>query len=186
MPSDYVARMREEREQKEQYFGNNPRSPIPPEEREDFEGLAYFPVDEDLRFELPLHEHDDKEELIVETTTGSQREYLRWGEFRFEIDGEAVTLQAYKADPHEEYLWVPFRDDTNSEETYGAGRYLDLHYGEDQVDDRWILDFNEAYNPTCAYNEAYECPLIPTENWLDVRIEAGEKAYPGETQGYEH
>ena len=178
MSSDYVERVEQEREQKSQYFANSPRSPIPREDRDEFEGLAYFPVDEDMRYVLPLHEHDDKDELVVETTTGSQREYLESGEFRFEVDGEAVTLQAFKADPHEDYLWVPFRDETNDEETYGAGRYLDLHYGEDQVDDQWVLDFNQAYNPTCAYNEAYECPLIPMENWLDVPIEAGEKAYP--------
>ncbi|MFB6069796.1 MAG: DUF1684 domain-containing protein [Halanaeroarchaeum sp.] len=186
MSSDYAERLREERSQKEQYFGNNPRSPIPAEQREDFPGLEYFPVDEDMRYVLTLHEHEEKDSITVETTTGSQREYLVWGEFRFEVNGEEVTLQAFKGDEHEDHLWVPFRDETNGEETYGAGRYLDLEYGADQVDSQWVLDFNEAYNPTCAYNEAYECPLIPTENWLDVPIEAGEKAYPGETAGHEH
>ncbi|MFB6125563.1 MAG: DUF1684 domain-containing protein [Halanaeroarchaeum sp.] len=182
MANDYVEAVRQQREQKSQYFGNNPRSPIPDEDREDFPGLEYFPVDEALRFEVRLHEHDEKDTVTVETTAGGQREYLVWGEFRVEVDGEKVVLQAFKGDEHEEYLWVPFRDETNGEETYGAGRYIDLEYGEDQLDAAtWVLDFNEAYNPTCAYNEAYECPLIPTENWLDVPIEAGEKAYPGES-----
>jgi hypothetical protein len=94
------------------------------------------------------------------------------------VDGDEVTIQAYKADPDDDRLWVPFRDATSGEETYGAGRYLDLEADTHRTDDgRWILDFNEAYNPTCAYSDRYECPLPPTENWLDVRIEAGERAY---------
>ncbi|MFW6384805.1 MAG: DUF1684 domain-containing protein [Halodesulfurarchaeum sp.] len=180
MTQDYAEDIREQRKQKEQYFGEHPRSPIPVREREDFPGLAYFPVDEELRFELDLFEHGEKESLVVETTEGNQREYLRWGEFRFEVDGEEIALQAYKADPHDDRLWVPFRDETNGEETYGAGRYLDLEGEHYLGDGRWVLDFNQSYNPTCAYNEGYECPLIPTENWLDVRIEAGEKDYPGD------
>ena len=180
MTQDYVERLQAEREQKEQYFAENPRSPIPRAAQEDFPGLSHFDVDESLRFELELHEHDDPETLTVETTAGNAQEYLTYGEFHLEIDGEAVTIQAYKNDPAENRLWVPFRDETNGEETYAAGRYLDLEEERHLKDSRWILDFNEAYNPTCAYNEGYECPLIPPENWLDVRIEAGEKDYPGE------
>ncbi|MFB6095134.1 MAG: DUF1684 domain-containing protein [Halodesulfurarchaeum sp.] len=188
MAHDYAEHVQDQRRQKEQYFAESPRSPIPPAQQEDFPGLEYYPVDEDLRFELPLDEHDEKESLVVETTTGNEREYLRWGEFNFEVDGTTLTLQAYKGDPDEDRLWVPFRDETNGEETYGAGRYLDLEPDHHRVeDDGWVLDFNQAYNPTCAYNEAYECPLIPTENWLDVRIEAGEKDYPGDPHaGHDH
>ena len=166
------------RERKDEYFGGSPRSPIPEAEREDFEGLHYYPPDPDYRFVLPLAEHDEKEAVTVATSTEGERTYLRWGEFRFEVDGEAATIQAYKADADDDRLWVPFRDETSGEATYGAGRYLDLEPETHHTDDgRWILDFNEAYNPTCAYNDAYECPLPPMENWLDVPIEAGEKAY---------
>ena len=186
MAHDYAERIREQRKQKEQYFAQNPRSPIPHDEQADFPGLEYFPVDEEMRYELPLYEHDERESLTVETTTGNRQEYRRWGEFRFEVEGTEVTLQAYKGDPDEDRLWVPFRDETNGEETYGAGRYLDLERDQHFRGGTWILDFNQAYNPTCAYNEAYECPLIPTENWLDVRIEAGEKDYPGDPHGLEH
>ena len=186
MAHDYADHVREQRKQKEQFFAESPRSPIPGDQQEDFPGLEYFPVDESLRFELELHEHDEKESLVVETTTGNEQEYLRWGEFRFEVDGEAVTLQAYKGDPDEDRLWVPFRDETSGEETYGAGRYIDLERDHHYRDGVWVLDFNHAYNPTCAYNEAYECPLIPTENWLEVPIEAGEKSYPGDPHGGHH
>lgn len=178
MVADWKTAIREDREAKDDYFGTNPHSPIPPEDRESFDGLDYYPPREEYRFELPLHEHEDKATVTVGTSTGGEQDYLRWGEFRFEMDGETVTLQAYKSDPEDDRLWVPFRDVTSGEETYGAGRYLDLEADTHQTDDdSWILDFNEAYNPTCAYSDHYECPLPPTENWLDVAIKAGEKAY---------
>lgn len=178
MSANWRDRLRESRARKNEYFGNNPHSPIPESERAAFDGLSHFPIDEEYRFELPLHEHDETGTITVGTSTGTEREYVRWGEFRFELDGEEVVLQAYKGDPDDDRLWVPFRDATSGEETYGAGRYLDLEPEAHRTPDgEWIVDFNEAYNPTCAYSDAYECPLPPTENWLDVPIEAGEKAY---------
>ena len=177
MPNDYTAQIREQRDRREEFFANNPNSPVPADR---FAGLSYYPVDPDYRFELRLREHDDVESLTVETTAGGQQEYLRWGEFRFDLAGEEQRLQAYRSDADEDRFWVPFRDDTNDEETYGAGRYLDLEPDSHRTGDRWVLDFNAAYNPTCAYNEAYECPLIPVENWLDLPVEAGEQDYPGD------
>lgn len=164
-----------ERARKDEYFGEHPQSPIPRAERDDFEGLSYFALDESYRFELPLEAFDDHETLTVETTTDGEREYLRWGEFRFDLAGEERTLTAYKADPTDDRLWVPFKDATNGEETYGGGRYLDLEGDEHHKDGRWELDFNAAYNPFCVYSEAYECPLVPFENHLDARVEAGER-----------
>lgn len=176
--SDWEFALERHREQKDEFFAEHPHSPIPQDHREGFDGLSYFEPDPALRFERSLHEHDETESVTVETTTEGAREYLRWGEFRFEIDGSEQTLQAYKADPEEDRLWVPFRDATSGEATYGAGRYLDLEADEHRTaDGEWVLDFNLAYNPYCAYSDAYECPLIPMENWLDVAIEAGEKTY---------
>jgi uncharacterized protein (DUF1684 family) len=177
MESNYESRLRDQREQKEAYFREHPHSPVANGE---FAGLDFYAVDPDYRFELPLVEFDETETIVVETTADGSQEYLRWGRFEFEVDGRSVTLTAYRADADEDRLWVPFRDATSGEETYGAGRYLDLELDEHRVDGRWVLDFNEAYNPTCAYNHAYECPMVPTENWLEVRIEAGERDYPGE------
>ncbi|WP_276302505.1 DUF1684 domain-containing protein [Halorussus lipolyticus] len=193
MSTDWRETVRRQRAEKDDYFGDHPRSPIPDDERDEFEGLNYYPIDEDYRFALSLREHEDKERVTVSTSTEGEQEYVRWGEFRFEADGEDVTLQAYKSDPDEDRLWVPFRDETSGDETYGAGRYLDLEPADhriapDESDDgerddegeddaEWILDFNQAYNPTCAYSDRYECPLPPMENWLDVAIEAGEKTY---------
>ncbi len=88
----------------------------------------------------------------------------------FEVDGEPVSLALYDTG-HPGYF-LPFRDRTSGSETYGAGRYLDIEPSDDGTA---TIDFNEAYNPFCAYNDAYACPLPPPENWLQVRIEAGER-----------
>jgi len=181
MSTDWRETIRRPRAEKDDYFADHPRSPIPADEREEFDGLAYFPIDDEYRFTLTLREHDQKEHVAVSTSTEGEREYLRWGEFRFEVGGEEVTLQAYKADREDDRLWVPFRDATSGDETYGAGRYLDLEPADHRTGEgeeaEWVVDFNEAYNPTCAYSDQYECPLPPMENWLDVPIEAGEKTY---------
>jgi hypothetical protein len=121
MVADWKTALQEEREAKDDYFGSNPHSPIPPEDSASFDGLAYYPPDEAYRFELPLHEHEDKATVTVGTSTGGEQDYLRWGAFRFAVDGETVTLQAYKADPQDDRLWVPFRDETSGEQTYGYG-----------------------------------------------------------------
>jgi len=180
-PDEWADRLASDREAKVEYFRASPQSPLPLAMRGDeFPGLDYFDPDPAYRFVLRLHEHDDKETVTVETTADGEQTYRRWGEFRFEVDGEAVALQAYRPSDGDDRFWVPFRDETNGEESYDAGRYLDLEPDVHAVDGEWILDFNRAYNPTCAYNYAYECPLIPMENWLDVRIEAGEKDFPAE------
>ncbi|WP_332899681.1 DUF1684 domain-containing protein [Haladaptatus sp. CMSO5] len=171
-----VEDLAEQRTRKDEFFKNHPHSPIPYDQREGFRGLSYYDPNPDLRFVIPLSEHAEKEELLLETSTEGVRQYLRWGEFRIEIDSEQVVIQAYRADEHELRLFIPFRDRTSGSETYGGGRYLDLEE-TDREGEAWILDFNLAYNPYCAYSEAYECPLPPGENWLQVPIEAGEKNY---------
>ncbi|MFB6119707.1 MAG: DUF1684 domain-containing protein [Halobacteriaceae archaeon] len=166
--------IRQHRAEKEEYLREHPQSPVA--ETETFDGLQYFAPDPAYRFELTLDEFADHEAVSVGTSTGGQRTYYRWGEFAFTVGGEDCTLTAYRADPDEQRLWIPFTDETNGDETYEVGRYLDLT-GEDLTGSGdWVLDFNRAYNPYCAYSDAYECPLVPPENHLDVRIEAGEKA----------
>lgn len=137
-----------------------------------------FLLNANYRFELELQEHEDKKTLKIQDTTGNMRNFIRWGEFRFRIGTEECLLQAYKSEPREGRLFIPFKDSTSGKETYGAGRYLDLAYKNDQTPEgEWILDFNRAYNPWCAYSENYSCPFVPAENWLKVPIPAGEKNY---------
>ncbi|PSP80508.1 hypothetical protein BRC81_02130 [Halobacteriales archaeon QS_1_68_20] len=172
---DWRRELAAEREQKDEFLGEHQQSPLPGDARAAFEGLPYYDPDPDLRFEPSLEEHEDKAPVTVATTADNDQEYLRWGEFVFEVDGEQQSLEAYRSDPEEERLWVPFRDETNGEETYGGGRYLDLVDPEDRAGDEWVLDFNRAYTPFCVYSDLYECPMVPGENWLEVAIEAGEK-----------
>jgi uncharacterized protein (DUF1684 family) len=167
------------RKAKDEFFGSgHPQSPIPPMALQNFEGLAYYPLDPAYRFELDLHEHKEKTSLRVEDTKGGERELIRWGEFRFKIGDKDCKIQVYKSDPQEEGLFVPFRDATSGNETYGAGRYLDLEPERHlSTGGKWIVDFNVAYNPWCAYSEMYVCPFVPPENWLKVSVLAGEKNY---------
>jgi uncharacterized protein (DUF1684 family) len=176
--SDWKANVERARETKDVFFAQNWQSPIPLQHRPGFKGLQYYPVDSSYRFELELHEHPEKEMVRMAYTKGNEQDFLRWGEFRFKMAGKEQTLQAYKRSREEEMLFVPFKDATSGKETYGAGRYLDLEPGRDRTQEgKWILDFNQAYNPWCAYSEAYTCPFVPVENWLGVLIYAGEKDY---------
>ena len=175
----FEKKIEEERNEKDNFFRVSFQSPLSSKEREKFIQLDYYPVNPDYYFELELKEYSEKEILEIQDTGGKQRKFLRWGEFRFEIGGEEQVLQAYKSSPDEDRLFVPFRDATSGTETYGAGRYLDLESTRDcTTDGKWILDFNKAYNPWCAYSENYTCPFVPPENWLKVQIHAGEKKNP--------
>ncbi len=176
--SEWKERIQMEREQKDTFFSIHPQSPIPFNKREEFKGLDYYPPDPDYRFELKLNEYPEKRKIKMSYTRGEEQEFIRWGEFRFKIGGQEQVLQAYKSSPEEERLFVPFRDATSGKETYGAGRYLDLEAERHHTaEGKWVLDFNKAYNPWCAYSEKYTCPFVPPDNWLEVPMRAGEKKY---------
>lgn len=170
--------IRFEREEKDKFFKLHPQSPLSFDDRQKFKGLNYYSPDPDYRFEIALHEHKPKEIIKIEDTQGNERKFLRWGEFEFTINGTLCKLQVYKSSAEEERLFVPFRDVTSGKETYGAGRYLDLDQEQHQTfQGNWILDFNQAYNPWCAYSDRYACPFVAPENWLKVAIQAGEKNF---------
>ncbi len=113
---------------------------------------------------------------MITSSKGSQQAYLKYGTLSFELQGKRLKLYVYKSaeDPFSRSLFVPFSDATSGIETYKSGRYLDL---EEQGGDEYDLDFNMAYNPYCAYNEEYICPIPPGENTIAVKIMAGEKNY---------
>jgi uncharacterized protein (DUF1684 family) len=168
-----------QRRQKDFFFASHYQSPLSMADSHDFRGLAYWPPDPNYRYEIELNEYEEKEVINVADTGGNMGSLMRWGEFRFQIAGEQCSLQAYKSDPGEERLFVPFRDKTSGKESYGAGRYLDLEPETHLTNEsKWIFDFNQAYNPWCAYSEHYVCPFVPPENWLRVPVRAGEKQYP--------
>lgn len=157
----------------------HPQSPLPAEERESFSGLPYYEENKDLIQVVDLDYFPEDEPLIEMTTnTGDIRPYRRWARFGFTVDGETASL-IICSDATGQELFLPFKDATNGDETYGAGRYLDDNRpGLRQLSGhRLEVDFNYAYNPYCAYSPAYSCPLPPAENWLKVPIRAGEKRY---------
>jgi uncharacterized protein (DUF1684 family) len=111
----------------------------------------------------------------MSTSKGTRQLFNKEGSFEVVVEGKTVQVQAYQSAEREDpSLFVPFKDATSGNESYGAARYIDL---EVQHDDRYLFDFNYAYNPYCAYNEGYVCPLPPAENWLKVEIRAGETKY---------
>ena len=159
------------RKQKDEYFGRSHNSPLDHDAQHGFTGLNYYDANPDLVFTLPVTAGDHTV-ITVQTSDGQVRDYARAGTVELDVDGEAVTLTLYSTG-HPGYF-VPFRDATSGKSTYGAGRYLDIDPNEDGT---VTIDFNYAYNPFCAYNEAYSCPLPPIENWLPVPIKAGELDY---------
>ncbi|MHA1520029.1 MAG: DUF1684 domain-containing protein [Promethearchaeota archaeon] len=166
------------RQEKDRFFQSSGHSPIPSDEREKFAGLKYFPINPDYRYELEIKIHPKAESFDSSDSGGNVRKFYRYGEFHFIIGGESYILQAYKSSLKETGLFVPFKDSSNGDETYGAGRYLDLDEDWDKTPDgKYILDFNFAYSPYCAYNHGYACALTPFENHLQVTIPAGEKSY---------
>ena len=177
-PMQWQQGIEEARKERDWFFASHPQSPLPARQRGDFKGLTYYPIDGAFRFELPLHACEGKDIIETRDTAGQMRKLWCWGQFHFVIDGHDCMLQAYKSDPGEERLFVPFRDETSGKETYGAGRYLDLEPARHLTSEgKWIVDFNQAYNPWCAYSEDYACPFVPPENWLKVAVRAGEKNY---------
>lgn len=156
------------RTNKDDFLATSPHSPLPAGKQEGFSGLRYYAPNPDLAFNLKV-EPADGSRVQVQTSDGAVRDYERAGTVSFVVDGAAARLTLY--DTGHDGLFVPFRDATSGHATYGAGRYLDLRPNSNGT---VTLDFNLAYNPFCAYNTAYSCPLPPHENWLDVAIAAGE------------
>lgn len=161
-------------------FKDASKSPLKKKDRKDFRGLEFFKVDSAYVVQATLKTTPDEQPFKMKTTTDRLLEYVKYGEITFNLENETFTLNVFrdldlmKEEGFEDYLFLPFLDDTNGDETYGGGRYLDLRIPEGDV---MIVDFNKAYNPYCAYNEKYSCPIVPRDNYVGVNIKAGVKAF---------
>lgn len=162
--------LEEFRRNKNEFFRTGHESPISEQDRTSFAGLKYFPENPTLKFLVPV-EKVSEENVSFTTSTGETKVYKKIGKLKFEVENQPAELTLYQAESGTYFL--PFRDATSGKETYGAGRYLEV----EEKEGKFELDFNYAYNPYCAYNEGYSCPLPPAENWLKVPIQAGEKNY---------
>lgn len=157
---------------KNEFMQEDPHSPLSEEQQQSFRGLSYYPFNPALHLHLSLDRDVPDEPVTMETSTGASQELRRAGKIRFEVDGQPAELTVFRDAEGE--LFLPLRDATSGKETYGAGRYLE----PELIDDDTVhVDFNYLYNPYCAYNEAYSCPLPPLENWLRVPIRAGETSF---------
>ena len=164
------------REGRDGLFRSHPQSALSDEQREGFEGLPYFAYDPAFRFTAPLDPDVGAEQLDFGLLNGDITVFRRCGIVHLPVgDLEVLWLEAYGGG-----LFIPFRDGTSGRETYGGGRYLlDTVKGADLgalPGGELILDFNFAYHPSCHYDPRWVCPLAPRSNWLEPRIEAGEKS----------
>jgi len=170
---------------RDELFRGHPQSPIEPEERASFHGLHYFDSDPSYRVTAML-EPGDGSELVIDTggEDGAVR-YRRIGRLNFELDGQQCGLTVLSLVQYAGGLFVPFRDRTSGRETYGGGRYLfdtakdtdGLVLAVTPASLEVAIDFNYAYNASCAYSPRWACPLAPPENHLPVEVRAGEKVY---------
>jgi uncharacterized protein len=156
---------------KDEYFATE-QSPLTPEQRSSFEGLSYYDEHPGLALHLAVEPFDDQTEVEMQTSTGEFAPYVRWGAISFRAEDTPVQLTLYR--DRGGRFFLPFQDANAGTETYGAGRYLDIDVDDDG---RVWVDFNYAYNPYCAYNSHWSCPLPPAENRLGVAIRAGEKSF---------
>ena len=176
--AEYIAQHREE--YKAEFLKDN-RAPL---KKRNLKCLRFFEPDEKYRVACTFQRTPDEKPFDLPTYSGITKPYRKYGTLTFMLDGQEYTLAVYQSVRHlnnplyKNYLFLPFRDLTNDDTTYGGGRYMDLKISDVEADEIY-LDFNKTYNPWCSYSDGYNCPIPPAENHLEVAILAGEKIYAG-------
>lgn len=173
----YVEQINKEREEKDRFMRTSKDSPFA-KNPEDFKELIYYPPDPKYKIIADLNPIENRKTVTLATNDGKEENYVEYAYAEFDLDGfhhRLLILEVIDMGPFRGKLFFAFGDETSADETYGAGRYLDLVKvpGSRTI----TLDFNKAYNPYCAYNNNYSCPLPPSENLLRIPIRAGEKTY---------
>ena len=161
-------------------FKDASKSPLKAKDRKTFRTLDFYKFDANFVVTATLERTPDSEWFKMKTTTDRVSKERVYGVLSFQLNGNTYRLDVYQGQDlmqkkgFEDYLFLPFIDNTNGDTTYGGGRYMDLRIPEG---DTLTLDFNQAYNPFCAYNEKFSCPIVPRNNYVDESIEAGVKAF---------
>ena len=162
------------------YFKDASVSPLKPKDLKNFQGLDFFEFDSIYVVKAKIEETKESLPFKMKTTTDIPADVRKYADLFFQISDKEFELSVYEnleyegVEGYENYLFLPFLDETNEHETYGGGRYLDLFLnGTDSI----IIDFNKAYNPKCVYDENFSCPIVPRKNFLNTRIEAGVKNF---------
>lgn len=157
-------------------YANAKTSPLLPEDLKDFQSLDFYPADEKFYVVAKFIRTENEQPFEMKTTTARKPVYVKYGEAHFSIDGQDFKLNIYsnielsKKKEYKDYLFLPFSDLTCGNESYIGGRYLDLEIPQGNT---IVIDFNRSYNPYCAYNPKYSCPIVPLENDLKIEIRAG-------------
>lgn len=176
----YLKSVRKERKKKDIEFANTEDSPLDPKYKPNFNGLEYFNALPSWKITARIERFNNPDTIKMKTTTERLPLYLVYGKAYFSINGKDLTLTIFRnvglmSKPgYEDYLFVPFTDETSGQESYGGGRYIDARVVEGDI---LLIDFNKAYNPYCVYSKKYSCPVPPAENFLPVKITAGEKDF---------
>ena len=163
-----------------EYFSDASVSPLKQRDLKNFQGLNFFEFDSSYIVTAKIIQTPNELPFKMKTTIGGPADYRKYGNLIFKIINREFKLSVYEnlkyedVRGYENYLFLPFLDKTNGKETYGGGRYLDLYLDNK---DSIIINFNRAYNPKCVYNEDYSCPIVPRENFIDIRINAGVKDF---------
>jgi len=159
------------------------KSPLKKKDLKGFKGLDFFSVDSSYIITAKLERTPDSPYFEMATTDERKPYYREFGLLTFKLNGKELNLTLYQSleeynDPkYKDYLFLPFTDETSGEESYGGGRYMDIFESNISLDDTIELNFNNTYNPYCAYNEKYSCPLTPRKNHLGMAIKAGVKDF---------
>ncbi|MET2985814.1 DUF1684 domain-containing protein [Aureibaculum conchae] len=177
---DYVASIKDYQHKMNREFSDPEESPLTEEDRKKFKNLDFFPIDSTYKVTANFVRTPNEKAFEMPTTTSSTNIEVKYAEAHFTLMGKKLKLSIYQSqslkfeEQYKNYLFLPFTDITNGEETYGGGRYIDLEIPEGKT---IIIDFNKAYNPYCTYNPSYSCPIPPEENDLAIAIKAGVKNY---------
>jgi uncharacterized protein (DUF1684 family) len=161
-------------------FASVKESPLEASDRKDFTSLDFFPPGEKYFVIAELVRTESEKPFEMKTSTSRLPLYVKYGEIHFNLGGKPQKLNVYqsvelmKKRGYEDHLFLPFSDATNGKETYIGGRYIDLRIPRGNT---IAVDFNQAYNPYCAYNHKYSCPAVPQENVLDIAVYAGVKKF---------
>ncbi|RLD26565.1 MAG: hypothetical protein DRI75_11480 [Bacteroidetes bacterium] len=161
-------------------FKDATKSPLKAKDRKHFKGLDFFTFDSTFVVAATLTRTPEEKPFKMKTTTDRLPEYVKYGVVEFQLKGKTHQLNIYqdidllKEKGQEDYLFLPFLDNTNGDTSYGGGRYVECRIPEGNT---IVIDFNTAYNPYCVYNEKYSCPIVPRQNYVSVEVKAGVKAF---------
>ncbi len=170
---NYAIDIQKSRDEYINFLKKSASSPI--KDKKKFKGPKFYTPNTHFRVQAQVEEDKERGTRSIMNTNGESTVYTNYALLKFQLKGQKCVLTLFKSTKDEGDYFLPFGDETNGQETYGAGRYVPVLFkpGSKQVE----IDFNRASNPYCAYNEAYICPLPPKENYLSLKIEAGEKAF---------